>query len=112
MQVREVVTSLAASVDGNEFVLSGISLPTTLTAGQKISCAGHVQTGRSWCRVANSIRLRSTLVTRLRRLPDIDSILPRFSNTWRKFLPTSSEQRDADPCPVPDYMRGNPAESP
>jgi len=25
MQVREAVTSLAASVDGNEFVLSGIS---------------------------------------------------------------------------------------
>jgi hypothetical protein len=47
MQVREAVTSLAASVDGNEFVLSGISLRTTLTAGQRTSFAGHVQTGGS-----------------------------------------------------------------
>jgi hypothetical protein len=39
MQVREAVTSLAASVDGNEFVLSGISPPTTLTAGQRTSFA-------------------------------------------------------------------------
>ena len=45
MQVREAVTSLAASVDGNEFVLSGISPPTTLTAGQRTFFAGHVQTG-------------------------------------------------------------------
>jgi hypothetical protein len=48
MQVREAVTSLAASVDGNEFVLSAISLPTTLTAGQEIGPGAILFVVHTW----------------------------------------------------------------